>query len=102
MLYLSGFQSYYIVCPACENCDEEMEVGYFELSERMKKISASFDKWDGKSLEDVKLWLPNLLHLLEDEEGEELLSYYFGTYVCPECGEEMPVLAGMEEYYLAE
>ena len=40
--------------------------------------------------------------LLEDEEGEELLSYYFGTYVCPECGEEMPVLAGMEEYYLAE
>ena len=102
MLYLSGFQSYYIVCPACENCDEEMEVGYFELSERMKKTSTPSDKWDGKSLEDVKLWLPNLLHLLEDEEGEELLSYYFGTYVCPECGEEMPVLAGMEEYYLAE
>lgn len=102
MLYLSGFQSYYIVCPACENCDEEMEVGYFELSERMQKTSAPSDKWDGKSLEDVKLWLPNLLHLLEDEEGEELLSYYFGTYVCPECGEEMPVLAGMEEYYLAE
>lgn len=102
MLYLSGFQSYYIVCPACENCDEEMEVGYFELSERMKKTRTSSGKWDGKSLEDVKLWLPNLLHLLEDEEGEELLSYYFGTYVCPECGEEMPVLAGMEEYYLAE
>lgn len=102
MLSLSGFISYYVVCSECENCDEEMEVGYFELSERMKKAKAPSGKWDGRSLEDVRLWLPNLFRLLEDEEGEELLSYYFGTYVCPECGEEMPVLAGMEEYYLAE
>lgn len=102
MLSLSSFSSYYIVCPECENCDEEMEVGYFELSERMKKAKALSGKWDGRSLEDVKLWLPNLLDLLEDEEGEELLSYYFGTYVCPECGKKMPVLTGMEGYYFGE
>lgn len=102
MLSLSGFSSYYIVCPECENCDEEMEVGYFELSERMKKMKTSSDKWDGRSLEDVKLWLPNLLDLLEDEEGEELLAYYFGTYVCPECGKKTPVLTGMEGYYFGE
>ncbi len=102
MLSLSGFDSFYIVCPECENCDEEMEVGYFELSERMKKMKTPSDKWDGRSLEDVKLWLPNLLDLLEDEEGKELLSYYFGTYVCPECGKKSPVLTGMEEYYFGE
>ncbi len=102
MLSLSGFNSYYVVCPECENCDEEMEVGYFELSERMKKAKAPSGKWDGRSLEDVKRWLPNLFRLLEDEEGEELLSYYFGTYVCPECGKKLPVLTGMEGYYLAE
>ena len=102
MLSLSGFISYYVVCPECENCDEEMEVGYFELSERMKSAKAPSGKWDGRSLEDVKLWLPNLLRLLEDEEGEELLSYYFGTYVCPECGKKMPVLTGMQEYYFGE
>ena len=73
MLSLSGFISYYVVCPECENCDEEMEVGYFELSERMKEAKAPSGKWDGRSLEDVKLWLPNLFRLLEDEEGEELL-----------------------------
>ena len=102
MLSLSGFNSYYVVCPECENCDEEMEVGYFELSERMKKAKAPSGKWDGRSLEDVKRWLPNLFRLLEDEEGDELLSYYFGTYVCPECGKKLPVLTGMEGYYLAE
>ncbi|MCI9337519.1 MAG: hypothetical protein HFH93_08270 [Lachnospiraceae bacterium] len=102
MLSLSAFQSYYIVCPNCENCDEDMEVGYFALSERMKKMKVSSDKWDGRSLEDVRLWLPNLLNLLEDQEGEECLRYYFGTYVCPECGKKTPVLKGMEEYYFAE
>ncbi len=102
MLFLSGFHSYYIVCAECENCDEEMDVGYFELSERMKKAKAPSGKWDGRSLEDVKMWLPNLLHILEDEEGEERLSYYFGTYVCPECGKKVAVLTGMEGYYLAE
>ena len=102
MLSLSGFISYYIVCPECENCDEEMEVGYFELSERMKKAKAPSGKWDGRSLDDVRLWLPNLLNLLEDGEGEELLSYYFGTYVCPECGKKAPVLTGMEGYYFGE
>lgn len=102
MLFLSGFNSYYIVCPECENCDEEMEVGYFELSERMKKAKAPSGEWDGRSLDDVRLWLPNLLNLLEDEEGEECLSYYFGTYVCPECGKKVPVLAGMEGYYFGE
>ncbi len=102
MLSLSGFNSYYIVCPECENCDEDMEVGYFELSERMKRAKAPSGKWDGRSLEDVRLWLPNLLNLLEDEEGEELLAYYFGTYVCPECGKKTSVLTGMEGYYFGE
>ena len=74
-------------------------MGYFELSERMEKAKAPSGKWDGRSLEDVRLWL---LNLLEDEEGEELLSYYFGTYVCPECGKKLSVLTGMEEYYFAE
>ena len=102
MISLSGFNSYYIVCPECENCDEDMEVGYFEPSERMKRAKAPSGKWDGRSLEDVRLWLPNLFNLLEDEEGEEYLSYYFGTYVCPECGKKVPVVTGMKGYYLGE
>ncbi len=99
MFYLSGMESCYIVCPACENCDEEIEFGYFEPSERIKVAKAPSEKWDGESLRDVKLWLFNLFDLLEDDEGKERLCYYFGTYECPECGEEVPVLKGMEEYF---
>lgn len=102
ILFLSYFESCYIVCPDCENCDEEIEFGYFKPSERIEETKMPSGKWDGESLEDVKLWLFNLFGLLGDKEGEERLRYYFGTYVCPECGKKVSVLTGMEEYYLSE
>lgn len=102
LLYLSGMESCYVVCPACENCDEEMEIGYFDLAERIKAARVPAGKWDGESLEDAKLWLFNLFALLEDQRGFEYLCYLFGTYTCPECGEKSPVSAGMEAYYLGE
>jgi len=101
MLSMSGFESFYIVCPECENCDEELEIGYFDPSERIEKAEAPSGKWDGESLEDAKLWLFNLFELLDDREGLEYLRYYFGTYTCPECGKTLPVSAGLEEYYLS-
>lgn len=99
---LSDFNSCYMVCPDCEYCDEEIEFGYFDPSERIEAIKVPSVKWDGESLEDVKLWLFNLFALLRDKEGTEYLRYFFGTYVCPECGKRMDVLAGMEEYYFGE
>lgn len=99
MLFLSGFESCYIVCPSCENCDEEIEFGYCEPSEKIKMAKEPLKRWDGESLKDVKQWVFNLFDLIGDSEGKEKLCYYFGTYVCPECGEKVPVLKGMEEYY---
>ena len=102
MFILSYFNSCYIVCPECENCDEEIEFGYFDPSERIEAAKAPSEKWDGESFEDVRLWLFNLFDLMGDQEGKEQLGYYFGTYVCPECGERTHVLTGMEAYYLTE
>lgn len=102
LFFLSGMESCYVTCPACENCDEEIEFGYFEPSERIEKAVLSSKSWDGRNLEDAEAWLPALFELLGDEEGRERLRYYFGTYVCPECGERMPVLEGMEAYFLGE
>ncbi len=102
MLYLSGMESCYVVCPVCEYCDEEMEIGYFDLTERINVAKAPAGKWDGESLADVKLWLFNLFALVEDQKGFEYLCYIFGTYTCPECGEKSSVSAGMEAYYLGE
>lgn len=101
MLIMSTLESCYIVCPGCENCDEEIEFGYFDPSQRIEKAEAPTEKWDGESLADAKLWLFNLFALLGDEEGMGRLCYYFGTYICPECGEKTSVFTGMEGYFLS-
>ena len=101
MLTMSELESCYIVCPGCENCDEEIEFGYFDPSERIEKAEMPAEEWDGESLTDVKLWLFHLFGLLGDAEGMERLCYYFGNYTCPECGETTPVFEGMEGYFLS-
>lgn len=100
MLMMSELESCYLACPACENDDEEMEFGYFDLSKRIEKAEVPAENWDGECLADVRLWLFNLFALLEDTEGVERLRYYFGTYICPECGERTAVLTGMAGYFL--
>ena len=102
MLFLSYLESCYLVCPACEYCDEEIEFGYFDPRERIELAEIPSEKWDGESLKDVKQWVFNLFALLGDGEGIERLRCYFGTYVCPECGKRTPVLKGMEGYFLSE
>ena len=79
-----------------------MEFGDSVVSERIQEAERPTELWDGESLEDAKLWLFNLFALLKDQEGQEKLRCYFGTYTCPECGERIPVLTGMEEYYFSE
>lgn len=100
LLTMSELESCYMVCPGCENCDEEVEFGYFDPSERIEKAEIPAKKWDGESLADTSLWMFNLFALLGDMEGIERLRYYFGTYTCPECGERTAVLTGMAGYFL--
>ena len=100
LLAISQLESCYIVCPGCENCDEEIEFGYFDPSRRIEKAEVPVKKQVGESLEDVSSWLFNLFALLGDTEGMERLLYYFGTYTCPECGERTEALTGMARYFL--
>ena len=101
MLMMSELESCYIVCPGCENCDEEIEFGYFDPSKRIEKAEVPAKKWDGESLADIRIWLFNLFALLDDTEGIERLRYYFGTYTCPECGERTDVFTGTAGYFLS-
>lgn len=99
-LFLSQFDSCYIVCPECGNCDEEIEFGYFDPAERIEAADIPTEIWDEKNQGNAKLWLFHIFALSEDREGEEYLRYCFGTYICPECGRRVPVLSGMEAYYI--
>lgn len=101
LLTMSELESCYIVCPGCENCDEEIEFGYFDPSKRIEKVDVPAKQWDGVSMEDTSVWLFNLFALLSDTGGVERLRYYFGTYTCPECGQRIAVLTGMAGYFLS-
>lgn len=102
ILFISSWESCYLVCPKCEYCDEEIELRAGCSFDKIEKARVSSKKWDGKDLRDAKQWLFNLLRLLGDDEGEEHLCCYFGTYICPECGEKKLMLTGIENYYLGE
>ncbi len=53
-------------------------------------------KWDGKSYDNTYLWFSNLVHSLGVED-EWKISYYYGTYTCPECGNKGPLNEWMKE-----
>lgn len=83
--------------PFCRNCgylNESIELEEDIWDEKAAEFLHSqitpaileIGKWDGKSFEDTYLWVSNLLYLLGDQKDAVKLSYYYGTYTCPECG----------------
>lgn len=77
-----------VSCPECGYYDEDMEADGLGDEEQLKKIEPAASvagKWDRKSYEDTYLWFSSLVHELGVED-EWKVSYYYGTYTCPECG----------------
>ena len=88
-----------VTCPECDYYDEDMEADGFYDQEQLKKIEPAksvIGKWDGKSYEDTYLWFSNLVHELGVED-EWKVSYYYGTYTCPECGSKGILIDWMKE-----
>lgn len=103
VLSMSYGQSFYMVCPVCEDCNEDIE---FSDEDELEEVCADIvpaepviGKWDGASLEDTYVWYSNLLVLAGADRYAELLSYYYGTYRCPECGKEGKVIDFVKNYY---
>ena len=77
-----------VSCPECGFYDEDMEADGFCDEEQLEKIEPAasvLGGWDRESYEDTYLWFSNLAHELGVED-EWKISYYYGTYTCPECG----------------
>lgn len=103
VLAMSEGQSFYMVCPACGDCNEDIEISDDdELAEVCGDIVPAepvIGKWDGASLDDTYVWYSNLLVMAGADRSAELLSYYYGTYRCPECGKEGKVMDFVKNYY---
>lgn len=70
-----------------------------EAKEVIIPAESVIGKWDGSSYEDTWLWLSTMLDQLGAEEELEILSYYYGTYTCPDCGNQKKVMDFMKGYY---
>lgn len=101
ILIMSNFDSCYMVCGECDDCEEEIELSSGGKEEIIPAESV-IGKWNKMSYDDTYLWLSNVLHLLGDDKSAEALSYFYGTYTCPECGKTSMVMDSMKRYYFDE
>ena len=54
--------------------------------------------WDGKTLDDERVWLSGLLELAGDDMIRPVLPLVYGTGICPDCGEREPYWSWMDRY----
>jgi len=69
-----------------ENIELDSDIGTDYLSSIIIPADSVIGQWDKKTFDNTYVWLSNLLYILGDKKAAEKLSYYFGTYICPECG----------------
>lgn len=98
-LVIGSWEQTPVSCPECDYFDEEMEDGFYEeelMKEKIEPAESVIGKWDGKSFEDTYVWFSNLVHELGIED-EWKISYYYGTYTCPECGKKGMLIEWMKQ-----
>ncbi len=83
---------------SCKNCglyteDIELDNDYMKntipaLNSLITPASPATGQWDKKSFDNTYIWLSNVLQLLGNNNDAVKLSYFYGTFNCPECGEK--------------
>lgn len=105
VMFMSMWESCFMVCPECEDCNEDIEFySMDELKEAEGIIPADsvIGQWDGTSLDNTYVWFTNLLLIAGEDMHAEYMSYFYGTYECRECGKKNQVIELMKEYYFGE
>lgn len=93
------FDLCYVICKNCKDCNEEINAISDGDIKEIVPAESVIGKWDGTSYQDTYLWFSNLLYKLGDYTSLNALSYYYGTYTCPKCGEKDLVMDLVKNYY---
>lgn len=89
---LGSFSSCLVFCEKCGFFFEDIELHYDiksnkeELNKIITPAESVIGKWDKKSLDNTYIWLSNILHLMGNDFDVKKLSYFYGTFTCPDCG----------------
>ena len=85
-MFMSMWQSCYMECGKCKDCNEIIEFDdNDEMEEAFKGIIPApqvLGQWDGKTLDNTYVWFSNLLSMAGADREAKLMSYYYGTYEC--------------------
>lgn len=83
-------------CIHCKNCglfmEDELDGDYTNciedeaLNSLITPAGLVTGQWDRKSFDNTYVWLSNVLQLLGNDNDAAKLSYFYGTFNCPECG----------------
>ncbi len=93
-LMLGNFDQCLIYCKNCGLFMEDIELDndyinttdHQELDELITPASPVTGQWDKKSFDNTYIWLSNVLQILGNDNDAAKLSYFYGTFNCPECG----------------
>lgn len=97
ILIMNGFEYFPISCDKCDYYDEECE---FSDDSFIDKITPAVNMpWNGTDYDNIYIWFSNLLRNLEAEEESNIISYLYGDFTCPECGEKKPLIDFIKHYY---
>ncbi|MCI9079517.1 MAG: hypothetical protein HFH68_11425 [Lachnospiraceae bacterium] len=94
VLMLGNFDQCLISCKNCGLYTEDIELDddyinntdHQELNELITPAGPVTGQWDKKSFDDTYVWLSNILQLCGNDNDAAKLSYFYGTFNCPDCG----------------
>lgn len=95
LLITSDWELGEMSCTACGYYNEELFSGEETLA-AVEPALPAIGGWDGRSYQDTWLWFANFLHWMGMEKELRILSYYYGTYTCPQCGQKSRLIDWMK------
>ena len=109
VLLLGNFDQCIISCKNCGLYTEDIELDNDYMKNTVQALDSLITpaspvtgQWDKKSFDNTYVWLSNVLQLLGNDNDAAKLSYFYGTFNCPECGAKTGPVIDLYMYALSE
>lgn len=99
LLFKFSWNNSPILCECCGFYKHESILSEEETRAKITPADSVLGQWDGESYDKLYVWFSNLVDQLELEEEKEILSYCYGTFTCPQCGNTRHLMHFIKSYY---